>query len=170
MVTQLRKKICMIGDIAVGKTSLIARFVSDVFSEKYLTTVGVKIDTKTVKLNSRQEVKLVLWDIAGNDELGTMAAAYLRGAAGYLLVVDGTRRATLEAAFRLKAEVDKRLQNPPFVALFNKEDLLPDWEISMDCVADLRQQGWPIAVTSAKTGAGVEAAFRQLASRLVESG
>jgi len=169
MAVRLRKKVCMIGDFAVGKTSLVARFVNNVFSEKYLTTVGVKIDTKVVKLDSQREVKLVLWDIAGNDEFSTTAAAYLRGASGYLLVVDGTRLATLDAALRLKAAVDESLQHPPFLALFNKEDLQHDWEISMDSVADLRRQGWPIVVTSARTGHGVEEAFREFARRLAES-
>ena len=61
----IQKKICMIGDFSVGKTSLVGRFVRQSFSEKYLTTVGVKIDTKLVKLTENQDVKLILWDIAG---------------------------------------------------------------------------------------------------------
>jgi len=165
----LRKKVCMIGDYAVGKTSLVSRYVNDTFSEKYLTTVGVTINTKTVMLAEGRKVTLVLWDIAGDDELSALAVAYLRGAAGYVLVVDGTRKTTLEAARRLQVAVAERLQNPPFVALFNKDDLLPDWEISMDSIADLRRQGWATVVTSARTGHGVEEAFRALARRLGES-
>jgi small GTP-binding protein len=79
----------MLGGFSVGKTSLIKRFVESVFSEKYLTTVGVKIDTKTVDVQGRS-VNLILWDIAGEDDTATIRMSYLRGCSGYLLVADGT--------------------------------------------------------------------------------
>ena len=152
----------------MGKTSLVARFVSSTYSEKYITTVGVKIDTKNIALDSGQEMKLVLWDIAGDDELTTAAATYLRGASSYILVVDGTRASTLDAALRLKAAVDRRLGPVPFVALFNKNDLLPEWEVSVDRIGELRDQHWPVYITSAKTGQGVEDAFAMLAREMTE--
>ena len=97
----IQKKVCMLGGFAVGKTSLVARFVRSIFSEKYLTTVGVKIDKKAVMAGDR-EVTLVLWDINGQDEFQDVQESYLRGMSGYLLVVDGTRRATLETAAKLQ--------------------------------------------------------------------
>ena len=97
----IQKKVCMLGGFAVGKTSLVARFVRSIFSEKYLTTVGVKIDKKAVMAGDR-EVTLVLWDINGQDEFQDVQESYLRGMSGYLLVVDGTRRATLETAAKLR--------------------------------------------------------------------
>src|ERR1700675_4666549 len=89
----LQKKVCMIGSFSVGKTSLIQRFVSSIFSDRYLTTVGVKIDKKVVRVDG-EDVTLVLWDLYGEDEFQKMRMSYLRGASGYLLVADGTRRAT----------------------------------------------------------------------------
>ena len=85
----IQKKICMIGSFGVGKTSLVARFVRSIFSEKYQTTVGVKIDKKVVEVGG-QQVTLVLWDIAGEDALTTVRVSQLRGASGYILVVDGS--------------------------------------------------------------------------------
>ena len=79
----------MLGGFSVGKTSLIKRFVESVFSEKYLTTVGVKIDKKTVDVQGRS-VNLILWDIAGEDDTATIRMSYLRGCSGYLRVADGT--------------------------------------------------------------------------------
>ncbi|OAD21521.1 small GTP-binding protein, partial [Candidatus Thiomargarita nelsonii] len=111
----LQKKICMIGDFCVGKTSLVSRFVRETFSEKYLTTVGVKIDSKLVKLVDGREIKLILWDIAGNNTLTTATISYLRGAAGFLLVVDGTRRPTWESALNLHELVVKELGEKPFI-------------------------------------------------------
>ena len=87
------KKICVLGDFAVGKTSTVARVVHNVFSDKYLTTVGVKIDTYVYEPEGAgaKPMKLVIWDIAGTDRFNAVEYSYLRGASGYLLVVDGTR-------------------------------------------------------------------------------
>src|SRR6476661_2941267 len=97
MTPVLQKKICMIGGFSVGKTSLVRRYVQSIFSEAYLTTVGVKIDKKTVELTDRT-VNLILWDLAGEDDIGSLRMTYLRGASGYVLVADGTRRSTLDVA------------------------------------------------------------------------
>lgn len=166
-MTILQKKICMVGDFAVGKTSLVARFVRQTFSDKYLTTVGVKIDTKLVKLPDEREIKLVLWDIEGNDTLTATTTAYLRGAAGYFLVVDGTRRPTWQTALNLQQAVTAQIGDKPFIMLLNKADLREKWEIEKKLVQQQMQQGWTIIHTSAKLGKGVEDAFNQLASQLL---
>ena len=77
----IQKKVCMLGAFAVGKTSLVKRFVDSMFSEKYQTTVGVKIDRKRIQLDE-QEVNLVLWDIHGEDELQKVRLSYVRGTSG----------------------------------------------------------------------------------------
>jgi hypothetical protein len=156
----------MIGDFAVGKTSLVARFVRQTFSDKYLTTVGVKIDTKIVNV-AEQQVKLILWDIAGADSFNTTTASYLRGATGYFLIVDGTRRPTWESALKLKKAVTEQIGEKPFVILLNKADLTDEWEIEEQLVTALEQEGWKILRTSARTGENVEAAFTELATKLI---
>jgi len=160
----LVKKICMIGDFAVGKTSLVARFVHTVFSDKYLTTVGVKIDTKALTLEDARQCKLILWDIAGSSALTTVERSYLKGAAGYLLVVDGTRRSTLDAARQLHAQVRETMGELPFQVLINKADLSEQWEIGDDDIKELERAGWPVTRSSAKSGAGVEDSFKALAA------
>src|SRR5271155_1143033 len=104
MNATLQKKICMLGGFSVGKTSLVKRYVQSVFSETYLTTVGVKIDKKIVDL-SGQTVNLILWDVAGEDDVSALRMSYLRGASGYVLVADGTRPATLDVALSLRDRV-----------------------------------------------------------------
>ena len=96
----IQKKICLLGGFGVGKTSLVSRYVHSIFSDKYLTTVGVKIDKKSVTLDGTV-VDLVIWDIYGQDDYQKVRMSYLRGAAGYLLVADGTRRSTLDTALAL---------------------------------------------------------------------
>jgi small GTP-binding protein len=161
----LQKKICMLGGFSVGKTSLVKRFVESVFSETYLTTVGVKIDKKAVDLGERV-VNLILWDVAGEDEISTIRMNYVRGCAGYVLVADGTRPSTLEVAMSLRARVEADHGRLPFVLLLNKNDLQEQWAVASSQVDDLRQAGWSVRSTSARTGEGVEDAFRELAVRV----
>ncbi len=165
----VQKKICMIGDFGVGKTSLVARFVRQTFSEKYLTTVGVKIDTKLMKLPDGREVKLVLWDIAGNDALTTTTTSYLRGAAGFLLIVDGTRRPTWDSALNLREALIKQQGEKPFVMLLNKADLDEQWEMDEQVIEEKKQEGWKLLSTSAKTGMNVEKAFLELTTQMLKT-
>jgi len=157
----IQKKVCMLGGFTVGKTSLVARFVSSIFSEKYLSTVGVKIDKKVVSVDGR-DAMLLLWDIYGQDDFQTVQPAQLRGMAGYLLVVDGTRRATLDTARLLHEKAKTVAGDVPFVVVINKSDLASSWEIDDVAFFKLVEQGWRIVKTSAKTGDGVEHAFESL--------
>jgi small GTP-binding protein len=165
MTATLQKKLCMLGGFSVGKTSLVKRFVHSIFSDTYLTTVGVKIDKKTVDLKDRT-VHLILWDLAGEDDLSSLRTSYVRGAAGYLLVADGTRRATLDVAMSLNRRVEAEFGPLAFALLLNKSDLQDQWAVSDADIADLRQNGWWIRSTSALTGDGVEDAFKDLAVRV----
>src|SRR5215831_9791313 len=158
----IQKKVCMIGSFAVGKTSLVARFVKSIFSEKYLTTVGAKIDKKTVQLGN-QELTLILWDLHGDDEFQKVRTSYLQGSAGYLLVADGTRRFTLDKALLLQKEAHDVLGQVPFVLTLNKSDLAHEWEVNDETVNELEGRGWVVMRTSAKEGQGVEEAFLHLA-------
>jgi small GTP-binding protein len=165
MMQVMQKKICMLGTFAVGKTSLVARFVESIFLDRYLTTVGVKISKKALQIGN-QEWHLILWDLAGEDEFLQIRTSYLRGSAGYLLVVDGTRRATFEAALSIQQRVAEAVGNVPFVVLFNKSDLESEWDIGDDAMTELAQRGWPWLKTSAKTGVGVDEAFRMLVEKM----
>jgi small GTP-binding protein len=166
MTATLQKKICMLGAFSVGKTSLVKRFVESVFSETYLTTVGVKIDKKTVDL-SNLTVSLILWDLAGEDDISSLRMSYLRGSAGYVLVADGTRPSTLEVAMSLRRRVETDFGPLPFVLLLNKNDLREEWAVRDEEVQDLQQSGWWARSTSARTGEGVDDAFGTLAERVV---
>ena len=161
----LQKKICLLGAFGVGKTSLVRRFVDTIFSDAYLTTVGVKIDKKLLTVGSEQ-MALILWDIAGEDDIAAVRVSYLRGAAGYLLVIDGTRPETLDTAVSIQGRVDAEIGSVPFVALLNKADLEEDWTIPMERIAQLEAAGWQFRRTSAKTGAAVEETFQELAALL----
>jgi small GTP-binding protein len=163
------KKICMIGDFSVGKTSLVSRYVQQSFSDKYLTTVGVKIDTKLVTLPDQRQAKLSLWDIAGSDTLTSASMSYLRGAAGYLLVIDGTRRPTWDAALQLRDAVTKQIGAKPYILLLNKADLTEQWEVDDALVSQEREQGSTILKSSAKLGTGVEDAFTLLTLRMLDA-
>lgn len=164
----LQKKVCMVGAFATGKTSLIARYVRSIFSENYQTTVGVKIDKKTV-VSYGKELNLILWDLYGEDEFQKVHTSYLRGSSGYLLVVDGTRHNTLDIAHALKQRVEDALGILPFIMVLNKSDLIEEWDIEREEIEKLITSGWTVVETSAKTGDGVEEVFQKLADKLLEA-
>jgi len=164
-VSVQQKKICMLGGFSVGKTSLVKRYVESVFSEAYLTTVGVKIDKKTVTLGDKT-VHLILWDLAGEDDMASLRMSYMRGSAGYVLVADGTRSATLEVALALRKRVEAEYGPLPFALLINKNDLREQWTVTDDDLEKLRTDGWWVRTSSARTGEGVEDAFTDLATRV----
>ena len=153
----MKKKICVVGDFAVGKTSLTQKFVNNVFSEKYLTTVGVKIDTMELG-----DQKLVIWDLAGRDSLSPINLSYLVGAAGIIFVADGTRPSSQQALIEIHKSVYDKLGAIPYVCAVNKHDLA-EWQIE-DSLADMcKQAGITVTPTSAKTGEGVESLFKTVA-------
>ena len=158
----LQKKICMLGTNAVGKTSLVRQFVDSIYADKYHTTVAVKVDKKVVQV-AGQDVTLMLWDLYGEDEFQKLRMSFLRGASGYFLVADGTRRSTLDRALALDEKVKATVGTVPVIVLLNKSDPTEEWEIDDAAEQGLRDRGWQLIRTSAKTGDGVEAAFQALA-------
>jgi small GTP-binding protein len=162
----LQKKICMLGSFAVGKTSLVRRFVDSIYSDVYQTTIGVKIDKKIVPVDA-SDVTLVLWDLYGEDDYQKMRWSYLKGASGYLLVADGTRRATLDKAIALEQKARKEVGPLPFVFVMNKCDLAGDWDLDRDWESRLAGLNWATLRSSAKTGEGVEEAFQQLTRKML---
>ena len=112
----------MLGSAAAGKTSLVRRYVESIFSDRYMATVGVKIDQKNVAVQE-QDVTLMLWDIEGINLSQRFQTAYLSGASGYILVADGTRKETFEEAIRVKEYVESVLGDVPFLLAINKVDL-----------------------------------------------
>jgi len=162
----IQKKICMLGSFGVGKTSLVARFVQGIFSAKYLSTVGVKIDRKSVKLGDK-DVLLLLWDLAGEDSRSQVQTSYLRGAAGYFLVVDGTWMESLVTAKSIHKRAQEAVGEVPFMLVVNKSDLWNRWEITSPDLEKLEAEGWMIQITSAKTGDGVEKMFARMTEEVM---
>jgi small GTP-binding protein len=169
-MTPIVSKVCLVGDFAVGKTSVAERYVNNHFSEKYLTTVGVKIDTREMEIPDLGVThKLVIWDIAGSDRFDETQMAYLRGASGVLYVADGTRSDTLRSLVYLKEQISDRHGGMPSIALVNKTDLTTEWEIDDGRVAELGAEFDGVFKTSAKTGEAVEEAIATLSRRILEA-
>lgn len=162
----IQKKICMLGSFAVGKTSLVRRYVESIYSDVYHTTVGVKVDKKVLQVDST-DVTLVLWDLYGEDEFQKMRWSYLRGSSGYVLVGDGTRRATLDKALLLEQRVREEVGAIPFVFVINKNDLLADWQLDSSLESQFAVNNWSVLRCSAKTGENVEEVFSLLARKML---
>ena len=169
-MTTIQKKICLLGDFGVGKTSLVHRFVEGRFDDKYLSTVGVKISRKILK-RPYGEMNMLVWDLAGGNGFETSSSTYMQGATGALIVCDLTRQETLIACENYARQI--RILNPGVQLVFvgNKVDLTKERVVSVpDMLAALTVFGErTFFLTSAKTGEKVEDAFSYLAEK-IESG
>jgi small GTP-binding protein len=161
------KKICLLGGFATGKTSLVERYVHSIFSDKYLSTVGVKISKKAFSQDGT-DVMLILWDMEGEDVYADVNLSYVRGAMGFFVVADGTRKETLETALNLRRAALEITGQMPSCLLINKADIADQWEITEAMLAPLAGQGVTVRRTSAKTGMGVEEAFAWLTREMLE--
>ncbi len=160
-------KVCVVGEGAVGKTSLIIRYTEGHFRESYLMTVGTSFAVKELDFGDTL-VRLQLWDLAGQPHFSSVRPVFYRGAAGAILVFDVTRRETFDRIPTWYEEVSQVTGALTSVLLANKVDLIDQRQVSTEeGMAYAQQQGWTYFETSAKDGRGVTDAFRQIAVQCV---
>lgn len=162
----IQKKICLLGATGVGKTSLVKKYVEGIFSEKYLTSIGVKIDKKQIEL-ATNSIQLMLWDIEGIDRYCGFQPKYLRGASAFILVADQTRSQSLIEGYEIQQMV-KEVADIPGILAINKSDLEASWHWSDNEIEQIKSSFALSFNTSAKTGEGVESMFTELAKLLLE--
>lgn len=171
-MTSLSKKICLLGDFAVGKSSLMRRFVHDRFDDSYKTTIGVKVSRKTVMTPRAAEVvelNMLIWDLAGSEEFSSVRASYFGGAAGAIVVCDLTRPETLEHTRSYVNEFHQVRPGAHIVLAANKCDLIDQFSFDAPAVASVAATNLnvPYFLTSAKVGDQVDALFRLLGRLIV---
>ena len=165
--TITQRKICILGDFSVGKTSLVRRYVEGRFEDQYLSTIGVKISRRIVDSAGGRKISLVIWDVAGSEEFNGKHTSYLQGSSGALLVCDLTRKTTLFSLRKYIARMREVSPKARFVLLANKSDLANQFELTQEEIASLGGEfQLSYFITSAKTGEYVEEAFAQLAGEL----
>lgn len=168
-----QKKICLLGDPAVGKTSLIRRFIENTFEDNYISTIGTNVLPKMVNLYIPEtgqtiKIKLLIWDLAGQAGFSDVNVSYYRGAEGALIVSDLTRHKTLESVPAWVYQIQKSVQDIPFVILANKSDSFDQKTFEIEEAENLgRSYKTHAFMTSAKTGDGVENAFHTLALAVI---
>lgn len=158
----IQKKICLLGASGVGKTSLVKQFVQGIFSEKYLTSIGVKVDKKVIDLISKQ-VQLMIWDLEGIDRYCGFQPKYLRGASAYAIVTDQTRSQSLIEGMEIH-NLAREVTDAPAILVINKADLDVAWHWSEKELHGYRQEFAACFTTSAKTGSEVENMFQFIAT------
>ena len=161
----INRKIVLIGDYSTGKTSLIHRFVDNQFSDKYLSTIGVKISRKNI-LSSEIELRLMIWDIEGGTEAKPINNTYLIGAHGCIIVADLTRKQTIENINIYIKHIRDISPDAPLIIALNKSDCLEDNDtkkILQTVIETYDDEASYIYVTSAKSANGVEVMFNALA-------
>lgn len=174
-VKRMKVKVCLVGEAAVGKTSLIRRFVLENFDDKYIQTLGTKVSKKELTTASMEpsgemKIDMTIWDIMGQKGFRELLKeAYFYGAKGILAVCDSTRRKTLEDLDDWIEGVYSVTGKIPIEFLANKVDLKDQVQVSEDdMVQAAKAYESPFHFTSAKTGVNVELAFQSLAERIAK--
>ena len=158
----IQKKICMLGPTGVGKTSLVKQYVEGIFSEKYLTSIGVKIDKKQVERNG-STVQLMLWDMEGIDRYCGFNPRYLRGASSFFIIVDQTRYQSLVEGIEVYQLAREANPKAHAVLVVNKVDLPATSHWSRSELEPYENHFANVFYTSAKTGESVEDMFKFVA-------
>jgi small GTP-binding protein len=161
------KKICMLGEMAVGKSSLVRRFVHNVFSDTYLSTIGAKVMKKEVQLEDAL-VKLMIWDIIGFVKYDTLLKSYSKGSHGGFIVFDTTREETFKAIEEWADVFTQDGEKRNIMIIGNKVDLEPGFDVEARVEALTGEHGWKYILTSAKSGENVEDAFKTMARDILD--
>lgn len=167
-----KKKLCVLGDFSVGKTSLVRRYVLDEFSSQYLATAGVKIYQHQSQINLGGESRTIdqsIWDIEGSKFGEQLVATYISGASGALIVGDLTRDDALPSMTGHAQKFLTILPGRPLIFALNKSDLVAP-EQRVDGAALIKEFGGQVIQTSALTGDDVTAAFHAMFRRIFEIG
>ncbi|MEW5759389.1 MAG: Rab family GTPase [Candidatus Thermoplasmatota archaeon] len=167
------KKICLLGDGAVGKTSLIRKYVYDMFDDKYITTIGTKVTKKSIILRWKgEEIKMTLmvWDILGQKEHLSLHRVYYQGAEGALIVADATRVETIDSLPMWTDSFISVVGNKPFIFLLNKIDLISPNTYDYSKIENVsKRYNTHYMVTSAKVGLNVDKAFTGIGVKLTQT-
>ncbi|MEE9116476.1 MAG: Rab family GTPase [Thermoplasmata archaeon] len=170
---RMKAKVCLVGEQAVGKTSLVRRFVLDVFDDSYIATMGAKVLKRDIEVSDETYgnllVSLVIWDIMGDKSFRDLfKEAFFQGAQGLIAVCDVTRKATLTELENWINAVSKVAGDIPIHMLANKVDLVDDTEIAEDDIKEFsNRMDSTYEMTSAKTGENVEDAFDIVARKII---
>jgi small GTP-binding protein len=160
-------KLVLLGDMAVGKTSLVLRFISGTFVDKYITTIGADFLIKDLELLGAP-VRLMIWDLGGQVQYENIRSHYMQGSDGCILVFDVSRKGDVESYIsQWLGEIHDFIGEPPIIIVGNKMDLTP--QVDLKKVAKFVQDLNLFYVeTSAKTGNAVESMFQKITAEIIK--
>jgi len=162
------KKVCILGDPGVGKTSVINRYVKNVFSPDYLSTIGANVSTKELTLEGTHLI-MSIWDIAGQQTSRSLSASHYNGSGGAVFVYDLTSQPSFDGLIQWEYQIKKVLKDVPHIFIANKTDLAEGMTIPETRLPVAHKVKPNFFMVSAKTGEGLAAAFDYLGKQMLKS-
>lgn len=167
-------KVCIVGDAAVGKTTILYQYVDGKFVENTQLTIGINFFTKDIYLaDSDTKTTLQIWDLGGQEHFYTVRPNFYRGATGLIYTYDLTRKNTLNNLIKWKEEIGKVIElKIPCILIGNKLDLIDpeNRQASMNDIQDLKEDlGFSdYFETSAKDNIGIDEAFHKITKEIYD--
>jgi len=167
---EYHSKVLLLGDSAVGKTSLLRKFIYGKFSSDYRASLGVDFLQKVIQTESGATLSLAIWDVAGETKFSAFKSIYYTGASGVLLLFDLTRKETFDNLSFWYKDLSKICPDAAIVIIANKSDLTNQRKVeNSDIEAIKTELNSEVILTSAKTGRNIDDAFLTLAEKMLEN-
>ena len=161
-------KLLLLGDSTVGKTCFLIKYTDQSFQDIHMATIGLDYRVKTMKLKNNKEVKIQIWDTAGQDRFRSITKNYYKGSHGIILIYDITNRRTFENVQKWISQIrEETSQNVVIYLIGNKIDMKEERKVSAEEGKKLADElGLPFMETSAKEGININEVFDDIVEKV----
>ena len=168
MTTDCVYKVLLLGDSTVGKTCILLKYTDKIFQDVHMMTIGLDYRLKTMKLKNGTDVKLQIWDTAGQDRFRSITKNYYKGSQGIILIYDVTSIKTFENVKSWVTQIHEEISDKVVIYLVgNKIDIEGERKVTTEEGEKLAEElGLPFMETSAKTGKNIDEIFIDVVERI----
>lgn len=161
-------KLILLGDISVGKSSIIGRYIDNSFSDDYQCTLQVEMKTKIIDIDLDTRVKINIWDTVGQEKFRNLTKQYYRNCQGAIIAFDLTRKDSFDGVQKWIDDLEDYNANIPILIVGNKSDLIKEREVNNDDIEMFVKNKYKYYDVSAKNGSNISLAFDKIRREIIE--